>query len=443
MKKIIPMNGEGNFKAILVLLFSFLFTLSSFAVDRNTAQQIEEEIEKHRAEIIKIRRFIHMNPELSNREEETAKLVSSKLTFLGMEVKTGIAKTGVVGLLHGHQPGATIAIRADMDALPIQELNEVPFKSLNPGVMHACGHDVHTSIALGTAIVLNALKDKIKGNIKFIFQPAEEGPPEGEEGGAPVMIAEGVLENPPVRAIFGLHVWPENLGEVYFSPGPIMAGSDSFQITIKGKSAHGAQPYEGVDAIVLASQVIVALQTITSRTVDPVDPVVITIGKIEGGIRSNILAEKVILEGTVRALSEANRKRLPRLIENLVKGIVHPFGGDYTLNYEQINPPVYNHPELAVNMLPILKSLLGEENVKPLSPQMVSEDFAHYAQKIPGFYFFLGVKNPKQQTAAPLHSPYFNPDERSIPLGIKLMSHLLLGCLEQQNALETTVPKSN
>jgi amidohydrolase len=428
-------------RILFVILFCLVFPLASPAVDPKTAQRINEEIDKHIAEIIKIRRFIHMNPELSNREYETAKLVSSKLTSLGLDVQTGVAKTGVIGLLRGGQQGPTIAIRADMDALPLQELNSLPYKSLNPGVMHACGHDIHTSIALGTAFALSPLKDRMKGNIKFIFQPAEEGPPQGEEGGADLMIKEGVLENPSVGAIFSLHVWPEDLGQVYFSPGFILASSDAFQIQIKGKSAHGARPQEGIDSIVLASEVVIGLQSIISREIDPTDPAVLTIGKIEGGTRSNIIADRVILEGTVRTLSEANRKKIPRLIENLVKGLTQSSGASYVLNYEPSLPSVYNHPELGKNMLPTLIRLFGEDRVKQLSPQMVSEDFSYFAQKIPGFYFFLGVKTPGPQPAAPLHNPAFNPDERSIALGIKAMCHLLLDCLAQQSSLEALPQK--
>jgi amidohydrolase len=402
------------------------------AVDAKTSLKIDQEIEKARPEIIKIRRFIHMNPELSNREYETAKLVAAKLTSLGLEVKTGVARTGVVALLRGGQPGPTVAIRADMDALPVQEATSVPFKSLNPGVMHACGHDVHTSVALGAAMVLVNVKDKIKGNIKFIFQPAEEGAPQDEEGGAPLMIKEGVLENPTVGAIFGLHVWPENVGQAYFSTGNIMAGADSFEIQIKGRSAHGARPHEGIDAVVLAAEVVTALQSVISRAIDPTDPAVLTIGKIEGGTRSNIIAEKVTLEGTVRTLSDANRKRIPQLIESVAKGITQAFGATSSLDYRQSNPPVFNHVELGETMLPTLVSVLGKDKVLPFPPQMVAEDFSFYAQKIPGFYFFLGVKTPGPAAAAPLHNPNFNPDERSITVGIKLMCHLALDALEKQ-----------
>lgn len=430
------MSGNPRFKIAFLSLSVLLFALSSRGVDIKTALLIEKELEKHREDIIKIRRFLHMNPELSYQEFQTSKLVASKLLALGLEVKTGIAKTGVTALLSGSQQGFTVALRADMDALPIQELTDVPYRSLNPGVMHSCGHDLHTAIALGTAMVLHGLKQKIKGNIKFIFQPAEEGPPPGEEAGAKQMIKEGALENPPVGAIFALHVCPEKLGKIFFSSGPIMANADGFTIVIKGKSVHAARPHEGIDAIVLASQVVLGIQSIISRTIDPSDPAVITVGKIKGGKRSNIIADEVLLEGTIRTFSAANREKIPSLIENIVKGITHSYGADYIFTYEKGIPSVYNHPELAKIMLPTLINLMGENNVKKTKPQMVAEDFSYYCQKIPGFFFFLGVKNPDLETMAPLHSPYFNPDERSLFLGIKIMSHLLLDSLEHESDLE-------
>ncbi|MDH4197472.1 MAG: amidohydrolase, partial [Candidatus Aminicenantes bacterium] len=416
------------------LLLVFLAALAPRAagVDARTAQRIDEEVDRIRAEIIKIRRFLHMNPELSNREYETAKLVAAKLSSLGFDVKTGVALTGVVGLLRGGQPGATVACRADMDALPIQELTNVPFKSLNPGVMHACGHDIHTSIALGTAMVLNSLKDRVKGNLKFIFQPAEEGAPADEEGGAALMIREGVLEDPPVSAIFGLHVWPEAVGQALFAPGEIMASSDWFQITIRGRSAHGARPHEGLDAVVIAAEVVTALQTIVSRALDPADPAVLTVGRVEGGVRWNIIPEKVTLEGTVRCLSEANRKKIPQVMESLVKNITAGYGASSSFDYRSLNPAVYNNPELAQTMLPTLVKVLGRDRVSDLKPQMVAEDFAYFGQKIPAFFFFLGVRTPGQPSA-PLHSPTFNPDERSVAVGIKVMCHLLLDALEKQS----------
>jgi amidohydrolase len=418
---------------LLAILISLLMTpLLGMGVDSQTARLIDQEIQKHMAEIIRTRRFLHMNPELGNREFETANLIASKLLSFGLEVKSGIAKTGVTGLLRGAEQGLTIGLRADMDALPIQELTNLPFKSLNPGVMHACGHDIHVAIALGTAKIMSALKEKINGNIKFIFQPAEEGTPAGEAGGADVMIQEGVLENPPIRAILGLHVWPENLGQVYFSPGPIMASSDWFQVVIEGKSSHAARPHEGIDAIALSSQVIVSLQSIVSRAVDPTDPVVVTIGKIVGGTKANIIAKKVTIEGTIRTLSETNRKKIPQLIEDVVRGVTQSFGASYIFQYKKGAPPLYNHPDLASILAPTLSRTLGEGNVWDIKPQMVAEDFSYFSQKIPGFYFFLGVKDPEKLSMAPLHNPYFNPNERSIVLGIRIMCHLLFDCLEHQ-----------
>jgi len=423
-------NYAVRFLAILINILTMF--LLGMGVDSKTARLIDQEIQKHKAEIIRTRHFLHMNPELGNREFETANLIASRLLSFGLEVKSGIAKTGVTGLLRGAEHGLTIGLRADMDALPIQELTNLSFKSLNPGIMHACGHDIHVAIALGTAKVMSSLKENINGNIKFIFQPAEEGAPSGESGGADAMIKEGILENPPVRAILGLHVWPENLGQVYFSPGPILASSDWFQIVIEGKSSHGARPHEGIDAIALSSQVIVSLQSIVSRAVDPTDPVVVTIGKIGGGTKANIIAEKVTIEGTIRTLSEANRKKVPRLIEDVVRGVTHSFGASYVFRYKKGAPPLYNHPDLASILAPTLSRTLGEWNVRDIKPQMVSEDFSYFSQKIPGFYFLLGVKDPEKPSMAPLHSPYFNPDERSIVLGIRIMCHLLFDCLEHQ-----------
>lgn len=434
------MLSRTRFQFFIIFLTLAAFSIPTIAVDEITATLIEKEIEKHKYEIINIRRFIHMNPELSNQEFETSKLVASKLLSMGLEIKTGVAKTGVTGLIRGNQLGITVALRADMDALPIQEETRVPYKSLNDDIMHACGHDIHTTIVLGTALVLNKFKDRIKGNIKFIFQPAEEGAPEGETGGASLMIEEGVLDEPPVRAIFGLHVWPEiEVGEVLFSPGPILASSDNFEITLKGKSSHGAQPHKGIDSVVLAAQTVMAIQSIVSRMLDPSDPAVVSIGKINGGHRANIIADEVHLEGTARTLSQENRTKIERMLENTVRGITRPVGADYAFTYRKGAPPVYNHPELAAIMLPTLINLLGESKVKSLLPQMVAEDFSEFSQKIPGFYLLLGVKSPNQETMHPLHNPLFSPDERSIAVGIKICCHLLLDCLEHQSLFEGDV----
>jgi amidohydrolase len=410
------------------------------SVDLKTSQRIDAEIEKNKAEIVKIRRFIHMNPELGNREFETARLISAKLEPLGFEVRTGVAKTGVVAVLRGSQPGPAVAVRADMDALPVQETTNLPFKSLNPGVMHACGHDVHSSIVLGTALVLNALKDKLKGTVTFLFQPAEEGAPEGEEGGADLMVKEGALDNPSVGAVFGFHVWPENVGTVLVAAGNVTAAADTFTITVKGKSAHAARPHEGIDAVVIAAEIVTALQTVVSRASDPTDPAVLTIGTINGGARRNIIAERVVLEGTVRTLSETNRKKIPLLMESIVRNITGMYGADFQFEYKEALPSVFNNPELAAAMAPTLIKLLGKDKTLEWKPQMIAEDFAYLARKAPGLYFFLGVKSPAQATAAPLHSSNFNPDERSIPLGIRILSHLLLDALDGQSALASGGP---
>ena len=440
------MRGNGRASAILPSVLSVLAACAfgagpALAVDKPTTKRIDEAVERCRAEIVKIRRFIHMNPELAGEEVETAKLVAAKLASLGLEVKTGVAKTGVVGLLRGREHGSTFALRADMDALPVQEANDLPYKSLNPGIMHACGHDIHTSAVLGTAMVLAGLKDLIPGNVKFIFQPAAEGSADGGESGAAAMIADGVLDNPAVRAVFGFHVWPEPMGQVFVSSGPILAGADWFQVAVKGRAAHGARPYEGIDAIVLAAQVVVALQAISSRTTDPQDPIVLTVGMIEGGTSAGMIADKVMLEGTVRTLSEANRRRMPRLIESIVKGVVTPFGGDYTIDYKPATPPVVNLADLVRSLLPTLADLQGKDNVIPIAPQTISDDFGFYTQKAPGFYFLLGVRNPRLASMAPLHSPSFNPDERSLPLAIKLLCHLVLDGLELQRGGEPAPPK--
>jgi len=405
------------------------------AVDPKTGRRIDEAIEKNRAEVVKIRRYIHMNPELGNREFETARLIANTLQPLGFEVRTGVAKTGVVAVLRSGQPGPAVAVRADMDALPVEEATNLPFRSLNPGVMHACGHDVHSSVVLGTALVLHSLKDALKGSVTFLFQPSEEGPPEGEEGGADLMVREGALDDPPAGAVFGFHVWPENVGTVLFAPGNVTAAADTFVITVKGRSAHAARPHEGVDAVVIASEIVTALQTIVSRVADPTDPTVVTVGTIHGGTRRNIIADRVVLDGTVRTLSEAGQKRVRSLMEGVVKSVTGIYGAGYEFEYKVGNPSVFNNPELAAAMTPTLTRLLGKDKLVAWKPQMIAEDFAFFAKKVPGLYFFLGVKNPAQPTMAPLHSPSFSPDERAIPLGMRILCHLVLDALESQSAL--------
>jgi amidohydrolase len=439
------MRGKAGGKAlrpafVCALAVCALAAGPAGAVDKPAARRIDEGIERSRAEVVKIRRFIHMNPELAGAETETAKLVAAKLVSLGLEVQTGVAGTGVVGLLRGREPGGTLALRADMDALPLQEAGDLPYKSLNPGVMHACGHDLHTAAVLGAAMVLSGLKDLVRGNVKLIFQPASEGGDAGTDSGAAAMIAAGVLENPPVRAVVGFHVWPEPLGQVLVSGGPVLAGADWFQVTVRGRSAHGARPDEGIDAVVLAAQIVVALQTISSRAADPQDPFSLTVGQIEGGTAAGLIADRAVLTGSVRTLSEAGRRRMPRLIENIVKGVVTPFGAEYALDFKVAAPPVVNLTDLVRSLHPTLVDVLGKDNVLPLAPQAFSDDFGFYSQKAPAFYFLLGVRNPRLTGAAPLHSPSFNPDERSLPAAIKILCHLVLDGLELQRQVEPEPP---
>jgi len=429
----------GRRPLLISLLFAVLWIPEARAgVDKRTAADIDREIEKIRPEMVKVRRYIHMYPELANREVETARNLAAKLASWGLEVKTGVARTGVVALLRGDRPGSTVALRAEMDAVPIPETADVPFKSLNAGVMHATGHDLHAAVVLGTAYVLSTLKERLAGNVKFIFQPASESPPDDEESGAALMIKEGVLDNPPVGAMYGFHVWPEAYGQVFTAPGILLAGSDTFEITVKGRTAPGFQPQDGVDAVVLAAEVILALQTIVSRAVEPSDPTLLTIGRIDGGTKSDVIADRVRLEGIVRTLNDATRKKVQRLMDSAVKGVVQAFGGDYAFTFKQDVPPLYNHPELVDLVLPTLRDALGERQVQPVKPQMMSDDFSFFAQKVPAFYFFLGARNPRLP-AAPLSSPNFNPDERAIGTGIKILSHLVLDGLDRQSRLAKDV----
>ena len=424
------MNKPGK-RLIFLLLSVCLLALPGRPVDKKTAGEIDKEIEKIRADLIKIRRFIHMNPRLPGDESETAKLISGRLQSLGIEVHNGAGRAGVVGLLRGNQPGAWVAIRAGLDAEAVQETADVPFRSLNAGIMHASGRDIQTSIALGTAVVLSAFKDQIKGGVKFIFQPGtpeEAGP---DEGGAALMIKEGALDNPPVVAVFGLGLSTDVQGQAYLAPGPFLAGSDAFRVQVRGRPA-SAGSSEGADAVVLAAHIITALQTLVDRMSDPADPAQVSIGRIEGGNRPDTTADRVSFEGVLRTLSESVRKRMPRAMEALVKGVAQSLGGDASFSLEPAVPAVYNHPELLAMMRPTFDEALGEKKLIEIKPQMTSEDFGRYAQRAPALYFLLGSRNPRLGPLAPLHSPLFNPDERTISIGIKLMAQLVLDCLDKQ-----------
>ena len=402
---------------------------------QNARQEaIAKSAEALRPALITQRRDLHQHPELSNREERTAKVVADKLRALGLEdIKTGVGKYGVTALLKGKLPGGVVAVRADMDGLPIQENIEVPYKSLNDGVKHACGHDAHMTIQLGVAELLSQMRDQIRGTIKFIFQPAEEGAPTGERGGAKFMIEEGALANPAPSAIFGLHVMPTvEVGQIGVNSGAAMASADRITIKIKGKKVHGAYPHDGIDAIVVAAECVTALQTIRSRRIDTQDPLVLTIGSIHGGNRFNIITDEVVLEGTMRTLSEDARNKAKAMIDQTLKGITSAYGASYELTIPpSVNPVTYNDPKLVAATLPTMQRVLGAANVTEPKPQMGSEDFSLYHQKIPGFFYFLGVSNKAKGITAMVHTPEFDIDEEALVIGVKVMSNVLLDYLER------------
>lgn len=379
-------------------------------------KKIEELVDKYKDEVIDIRRVIHENPELGMEEVETASLVESELKDLGFEVETGVANTGVVGLLRGKEGGKTILLRADMDALPITEKTDLVFKSKNDGKMHACGHDVHTSILLGAAKVLSELKDEIKGNIKFVFQPAEEMNP---TGGARYMIEAGVLENPKVDAAFGLHIWGEAVGTVALRPGVMMAQSDRLFITIKGKASHASQPQNGYDAILASSQVIVALQSIISRNIDPMESAVITMGTIKGGTRYNVLCDEVYIEGTVRTFNEDIADMLPDRIESLATNIARGMGCEAEVEYIKGYSMTSNDEELTELALNSFSDILGDENVIiPKYPASGSEDFSEFTKEVPSVFYWLGFESDKNKGRTILHNPDLLVDEDAIPVGM-------------------------
>ncbi len=406
------------------------------AADGKRAAAVSQAAEQLRPALIAQRRDFHMHPELSNREERTARVVAEKLRALGMdEVKTGVGRYGVVALLKGKLPGDVVAVRADMDALPIQETIDVPYKSRNDGVKHACGHDVHMTVQLGVAEVLSKMRDQIRGTIKFIFQPAEEGPPPGEEGGARLMIKEGALENPRPSAIFGLHVFPTfEVGTLAYNSGPALASSDRFHLTIRGRKVHGAYPHEGIDAVVVAAECVTALQTIRSRRINTQEPLVITVGSFHGGNRFNIIADEVRMDGTMRTLSEEVRSRTMELMRQVLAGVTAAHGAQFELTFDQPNPVTYNDPKLVEETLPTLRRVVGAANVVAPKPQMGSEDFSYFQQSVPGFFYFLGVGNKAKGITAMNHTPEFDADEEALVVGVKTMANVLLDYLDRQSA---------
>jgi len=414
----------------LLILF-----IPGFIIGKNP---IDKAISKNLNTIIDLRHQIHQYPELGNREYKTAKLVAKHLRSLGIEVETDIAYTGVVGILKGNKPGPVVAVRADMDALPVTEETDLSFKStvkttyLNKevGVMHACGHDIHTSVQLGVASVLASMKRSLPGTVKFIFQPAEEGPPPGEEGGADLMLKEGVFANLKPSAIFGLHTHPGlAVGELGLTIGPAMAAVDHFMITIKGKQSHGAYPHKSVDPIIMATEAVDAFQTIRSRSLSPLEPSVVTVGIIRGGERFNIIPEQVHLEGTVRTYNPEVQDMVEHRMNKILEGITLAYGGSFELDYDRGTPATINDPELAKQMIPTMERVVGKNNLKFLDPVMGGEDFAFFANEVPGMYYRLGVLKPGT-TSGWVHTPTFRADDSCLEVGIRAMSNLVVDFLK-------------
>jgi len=377
-------------------------------------------------QLIEMRRWFHQHPELSNREERTSEEIARRLRDMGYQPQTGVAHHGVVAVLEGALPGPVVAWRSDIDALPVEEEVDVPYRSSNPGVMHACGHDVHTTVGLGAAEVLMRLKDRLHGTVVFIFQPAEEGPPPGEDGGATMMIAEGVLEHPPVEAIFGLHVMPTfEAGRIGVRAGGLMAAGDRFKLTIHGRMTHGSAPHNGVDAVYVGSQVVTALQALPSREVDARRSLVVSVGSFNAGNRWNIIAEEAVLTGTVRTLDSETWSSIPERFERIVKGICEANRATYDLDYERIAPPVENDARLAEFARESLSRSVGPERVFETPPIMASEDFAFFQQEAPGVFLFLGVANPSEGWTDYVHTPTFRPDEKAIAIGVTAVAALL------------------
>jgi amidohydrolase len=398
--------------------------------------------DKAEPRVIAWRRDFHQNPELGNREVRTAKVVADHLRALGFDsVREKVAHTGVVGVLKGGLPGPVVALRADMDALPVAEEVDVPFKSkvrtqwngMDCGVMHACGHDAHTAILMGVAEVLAGMRERIPGTVKFLFQPAEETPPVGEEGGAKLMVEQGCLRDPDVAAVFGLHItsiYPT--GKIGYRSGPMMASADRFRIFLRGVQTHGAMPWRGIDPIVIGSQVVLGLQTIVSRRMDITkEPSVVTVGVFQGGVRQNIIPDDVKLEGTIRTFDEAQRTEIQEHVKHLTTMIAQAGGAKAQVFIDRGYDVTVNHPGLTDWSIPVLGRIAGDANVSVVDKICGSEDFSCYQKEVPGFFYFVGCTPPDRDaaTAAPNHSPRFFVDENCLKLGVKTLSALALDWL--------------
>jgi amidohydrolase len=428
---------------VFLLLF-LLSTHSILAQKTNYSSAINTASTKIEQKVIAWRHDFHQNPELGNRETRTASLIAKHLQSLGIEVKTNVAKTGVVGILKGDKPGPVIALRADMDGLPVTEKTGLPFASKakgtyngqEVGVMHACGHDAHVAILMGVAEILAGMKKELKGTIKFIFQPAEEGSQKGEEGGAELMVKEGVLENPKVEVIFGLHMNAQvEVGKITYRPGSTFAGVADMKITIKGKPAHGAKPWSSVDPIVVASQIVNSLQTIVSRNVNIAEnAAVITIGTIHGGTRFNIIADQVEMTGTIRTLSAADETFVFSRIKQIAEKTAEAAGATAVVEvpYSAHYPVTVNNEALTAAMLPSLQKTVGKENVLLVAPETISEDFSFFAQKVPGLYFYIGglPKGKYPATAASHHTAEFFIDDSAFKTGLNAFCNLVFDYME-------------
>ena len=420
------------------------FLLSLLLNGQNFDAIITELAVQHEAEIIELRHWFHQNAELSNREFKTAEKISATLTKIGLVPETGIAKTGVVAVLNGGKPGPVVALRADIDGLPVKERADLPWKSNMIGeyngekvpVMHACGHDTHTAMLLGVAKILYAIKDDIPGSIKFIFQPAEEGAPAGEEGGAELMVKEGVLKNPDVAAIFGLHIWSQfPAGNVYLRPKGIMAAVNEFRIDLQGVQTHGSTPWTGIDPIVTAAQIVNNIQTIVSRSLPLTEAgAVVTIGSIHGGVRSNIIPESLYMLGTIRTLDEDMKATVLRRLEEIVYNTAKANNAKAEITYQVSYPITYNDTGLYENMLPSLKRINGPENVHFMNAITGAEDFSFFQKEVPGLYFFIGgaQKGTDPTKAAPHHTPDFYVDDSAMLTGVKSMTTLALDYLSKK-----------
>jgi amidohydrolase len=429
--------------AAIVWLSSYVLPAGA-AVDRSKVDELSASIEP---KVIAWRRDLHEHPELSNRESRTAKLVAEQLGRLGLQVQTGVAHTGVVGFLKGGRPGPTVALRADMDALPVTEKTDVPFKSHatasyrgeTVGVMHACGHDSHTAMLMGIAQIFAGVRATLPGNILFIFQPAEEGAPAGEEGGAQLMLQEGLFDKYHPDVIFSMHVWAGyRVGEIAYRAGPVMAAVDSFTVVVKGRQAHGSRPWQSVDPIVTAAQIIGALQTVVSRDIDITqNPAVVTVGAIKGGIRYNIIPDHVQMLGTLRTFTPEQRSAILGHMKRIIENTAAANGATAQLTVEPGSDPVlFNDPELTKQILPTLQRVVGAEHVKETNVITASEDYSFFAQKIPSVFFFVGITPPDQDPlqAPSNHSDFFYLDERGIPVAMHAMTQVVLDYLESREA---------